>query len=104
MAQGSGLLVTRHLTMYGAYLLTLEEFPASLCPRQLQQEETHIMNLQELPGQSTISFRCTTKRMIQRTKDPRTLPPWCTTLESKVSCIIDKNFRCKNIFVVCVNP
>ena len=85
MAQGSGLLVTRRLRMYGAHHLTLEEFSASLCPQQLQHKETHILNLQELAGQSTISFRYTMKQTMNVTEDPRTSPPGCTTLESKVS-------------------
>ena len=104
MARGSGLLVTRRLRMYGPHLLTLAEFPASLCPQQLQQEETHIFNLQELAGQSTISFRYIMKQTMKITQDPRTSPRGCTTSESKVriSCTVDLEiFRCQNVFVVC---
>lgn len=91
MVQGSGLLVTRRLRMYGAHLLTLEEFSASLCPQQPQQKETHIFNLQELAGQSTISFRYIMKQTMNVTEDPRTSPRGCTTSESKVriSCTVD---------------
>ena len=104
MARGSGLLVTRRLRMYGAHLLTLEEFSASLCPQQPQQKETHIFNLQELAGQSTISFRYIMKQTMNKTEDPRTSPHGCTTSESKVriSCTVDLEiFRCQNVFVVC---
>ena len=97
-------MVTKRLRMYGPHLLTLEEFPASLCPQQLQQEETHIFNLQELAGQSTISFRYIMKQTMKITEDPRTSPRGCTTSESKVriSCTVDLEiFRCQNVFVVC---
>ena len=90
--------------MYGAHLLTLEEFSASLCPQQPQQKETHIFNLQELAGQSTISFRYIMKQTMNLTEDPRTSPRGCTTSESKVriSCTVDLEiFRCQNVFVVC---
>ena len=86
VVQRSGLLVTRRMTMYGAHRLTLEQFPGLLCPWKLQQNETHILNLQELAGQSTIFFRCGTKQIQVRVlEDLGSLPPECTTLESKVS-------------------